>query len=111
MEPVKVSMPQSGTLKTGLVQFGNELPGIYITAEDAFALKIDIDGLEAEAMNLGSVDEESEVDEINSARSEVEWLTSELTAKLDHLRRHRGARSEEHTSELKSLMRISYAVF
>src|SRR3546814_4032662 len=102
-------MPQSGTLKTGLVQFGNELPGIYITAEDAFALKIDIDGLEAEAMNLSSVDEESEVDEINSARSEVEWLTSELTAKLDHLRRR--LRSEEHTSELQSLMRISYAGF
>src|SRR3546814_2609767 len=30
----------------------------------------------------------------------------------DHLfRRHRSARSEEHTSELQSLMRISYAVF
>src|SRR3546814_4482373 len=27
----------------------------------------------------------------------------------DH--QHRGARSEEHTSELQSLMRISYAVF
>src|SRR3546814_5455372 len=26
-------------------------------------------------------------------------------------RRHRGVRSEEHTSELQSLMRISYAVF
>src|SRR3546814_5997605 len=26
-------------------------------------------------------------------------------------RRHRGTRSEEHTSELQSLMRISYAVF
>src|SRR3546814_4924863 len=27
------------------------------------------------------------------------------------IRRQRGARSEEHTSELQSLMRISYAVF
>src|SRR3546814_2550287 len=27
------------------------------------------------------------------------------------LERHQGARSEEHTSELQSLMRISYAVF
>src|SRR3546814_3313742 len=27
------------------------------------------------------------------------------------LRQHRGRRSEEHTSELQSLMRISYAVF
>src|SRR3546814_2038138 len=28
-----------------------------------------------------------------------------------HARRNRSARSEEHTSELQSLMRISYAVF
>src|SRR3546814_6515010 len=30
---------------------------------------------------------------------------------LDHLRPARAQRSEEHTSELQSLMRISYAVF
>src|SRR3546814_3898223 len=30
---------------------------------------------------------------------------------LDHGMGHRGGRSEEHTSELQSLMRISYAVF
>src|SRR3546814_6011072 len=30
---------------------------------------------------------------------------------LDHLVRQAGDRSEEHTSELQSLMRISYAVF
>src|SRR3546814_9970993 len=30
---------------------------------------------------------------------------------LCRLRHHRPARSEEHTSELQSLMRISYAVF
>src|SRR3546814_6896476 len=29
----------------------------------------------------------------------------------DRIGRHRGERSEEHTSELQSLMRISYAVF
>src|SRR3546814_4735077 len=29
----------------------------------------------------------------------------------DLIHRHRGGRSEEHTSELQSLMRISYAVF
>src|SRR3546814_1167841 len=29
----------------------------------------------------------------------------------EQLRRERGGRSEEHTSELQSLMRISYAVF
>src|SRR3546814_9322855 len=30
---------------------------------------------------------------------------------LANLRQYRGGRSEEHTSELQSLMRISYAVF
>src|SRR3546814_4411723 len=37
-----------------------------------------------------------------------------VTGKLRHhrvRRRHGGERSEEHTSELQSLMRISYAVF
>src|SRR3546814_2070098 len=56
---------------------------------------------------------------------EVEWLviddgSTDNTAGLarqigvDHVIRHpvnRGLRSEEHTSELQSLMRISYAVF
>src|SRR3546814_5573573 len=32
-------------------------------------------------------------------------------ARLSDLQRHAGLRSEEHTSELQSLMRISYAVF
>src|SRR3546814_9673294 len=33
------------------------------------------------------------------------------TAALDRIMGHKGKRSEEHTSELQSLMRISYAVF
>src|SRR3546814_9261831 len=41
-------------------------------------------------------------------------LKSGLTTPLDHIRHARASnfdRSEEHTSELQSLMRISYAVF
>src|SRR3546814_10297381 len=34
-----------------------------------------------------------------------------LLVHLEHLLEHRRARSEEHTSELQSLMRISYDVF
>src|SRR3546814_3805992 len=34
-----------------------------------------------------------------------------ITAHLDHVARHDRDRSAEHTSELQSLMRISYAVF
>src|SRR3546814_2454930 len=34
-----------------------------------------------------------------------------LRTQVDGKRRDRGLRSEEHTSELQSLMRISYAVF
>src|SRR3546814_9739866 len=40
------------------------------------------------------------------------WVV--MQHQIDQLLRHRGrdaARSEEHTSELQSLMRISYAVF
>src|SRR3546814_6958990 len=37
--------------------------------------------------------------------------SSETLYILDHLARHALHRSEEHTSELQSLMRISYAVF
>src|SRR3546814_1030036 len=55
---------------------------------------------------------------------QVDTLTGEQVAVLDELvlypathyvtgeeRMHRAIRSEEHTSELQSLMRISYAVF
>src|SRR3546814_309109 len=34
-----------------------------------------------------------------------------MVARIDHPRREHDVRSEEHTSELQSLMRISYAVF
>src|SRR3546814_4954163 len=44
------------------------------------------------------------------------WLLNHVAAvgwraAVDSLRPHSQARSEEHTSELQSLMRISYAVF
>src|SRR3546814_3853237 len=42
-------------------------------------------------------------------RSRAAWKLTELDDKYHLLRP--GARSEEHTSELQSLMRISYAVF
>src|SRR3546814_7101395 len=47
-------------------------------------------------------------------RSPVERITMDaatLGAKADHFAWIRAPRSEEHTSELQSLMRISYAVF
>src|SRR3546814_7553347 len=44
------------------------------------------------------------------ARQRLEWGQRMGTA-VDDLQRVAGQRSEEHTPELKSLMRISYAVF
>src|SRR3546814_4362606 len=38
-------------------------------------------------------------------------ITADSTDDLEALPRRQAARSEEHTSELQSLMRISYAVF
>src|SRR3546814_10096380 len=40
-----------------------------------------------------------------------EQLVPTRLGQIDRVERHAGARSEEHTSELQSLMRISYAVF
>src|SRR3546814_4314170 len=39
------------------------------------------------------------------------WITNSFNGKSLRARKEYGARSEEHTSELQSLMRISYAVF
>src|SRR3546814_2828548 len=41
----------------------------------------------------------------------AEEIMRRLTLGRDHVREIGGTRSEEHTSELQSLMRISYAVF
>src|SRR3546814_1941527 len=58
--------------------------------------------------------------EAEVAKASANWLLSELFGALNRLGRslddspvnpEQGARSEEHTSELQSLMRISYAVF
>src|SRR3546814_7347264 len=41
----------------------------------------------------------------------LRWRIEHLTVAIEPLARGLGDRSEEHTSELQSLMRISYAVF
>src|SRR3546814_3442087 len=50
---------------------------------------------------------------MTNARSARAWLVAALgeAAVAPSERRHCAVRSEEHTSELQSLMRISYAVF
>src|SRR3546814_5764407 len=40
-----------------------------------------------------------------------EWLMGDISPNVDALIAETGLRSEEHTSELQSLMRNSYAVF
>src|SRR3546814_2878488 len=44
-------------------------------------------------------------------REAIDLTETEARALADAFRREEGLRSEEHTSELQSLMRISYAVF
>src|SRR3546814_1756272 len=45
------------------------------------------------------------------ATLQPEFRDAEGVVPIDTVLAHRGKRSEEHTSELQSLMRISYAVF
>src|SRR3546814_6483077 len=42
---------------------------------------------------------------------EIPWSVAEIDAACNEVVAAQGIRSEEHTSELQSLMRISYAVF
>src|SRR3546814_1136846 len=44
-------------------------------------------------------------------RADVAPLAADVSGRVDSVAIHDGQRSEEHTSELQSLMRISYAVF
>src|SRR3546814_3996392 len=73
--------------------------------DDAFVAKI---GAEAIRDLLGAIDLEKERENI---RQELAETTSELKPKKLVKRLKLVERSEEHTSELQSLMRISYAVF
>src|SRR3546814_8148418 len=51
-------------------------------------------------------------DVLHDAKAKRIRIETAILAGIEHgLMRHIGMRSEEHTSELQSLMRISYAVF
>src|SRR3546814_7836571 len=54
--------------------------------------------------------EQDRVTTLGVAAHDGVFVVAELARLVQHIQRH-GHRSEEHTSELQSLMRISYAVF
>src|SRR3546814_6993709 len=66
-----------------------------------------------EARMASRVDVEDVVRAQDQAGAVVRAERAQRQRRVDHriTRRHRLERSEEHTSELQSLMRISYAVF
>src|SRR3546814_5576818 len=89
-----------------------------MAARDA-ALRADAAAGGQRLQDLGQLDEAEHVGELEHAVLVVERLREMDhraglvvdAQRLAHLLDRRGARSEEHTSELQSLMRISYAVF
>jgi hypothetical protein len=40
MSALKLQKPPSGAPASGLLQFGDELPGLYLTADDVFLLRM-----------------------------------------------------------------------
>lgn len=85
MTTLKLPTPASGAPKSGLVQFGDQLPGVYITAEDAFDLRLKLDGLHSDVDSLPIADELAD-DEVESLRDEVICLVSNLDRELGQLR-------------------------
>src|SRR3546814_2591473 len=71
----------------------------------------------AKVINIGSIDGQRlnpwETYSYHASKAAILYLTKRLAARLvqDHILVTAIARSEEHTAELQSLMRISYAVF
>src|SRR3546814_2056577 len=58
---------------------------------------------------IGTIGMEGAFDAMSSGEVDLNWAKEHHALWVDELRD--GGRSEEHTSELQSLMRISYAVF
>src|SRR3546814_9224364 len=102
--------------------------GLVITQEKAYLLesrlnpvarKWDLEGIDALIATLRSKKDERLAVDVTEAMTTNESFFFRDNRPFDqfkeivlpHLLEARAARSEEHTSELQSLMRISYAVF
>src|SRR3546814_7809593 len=64
----------------------------------------------AEAVRDSSTESE-EMDQLVAGRERIGPVNLVAAEELARIEQEHGAKSEEHTSELQSLMRISYAVF
>src|SRR3546814_10675318 len=81
------------------------LERIIATAIDLSVVK------EAEAKAKQLQDELVHVSSVNAMGAMASTLAHELNQPLTAISNYLGGRSEDHTSELQSLLRISYAVF
>lgn len=87
MNAQKLPIPTTGAPKTGSLQFGDELPGIYLTAEDAFALSLKLADVTSDADRIPS-GELFEEEELECTRDSIEIATQSLheaTAELRQL--------------------------
>src|SRR3546814_2139286 len=75
-----------------------------VPAEDRIKFRQQLIRQEREGATIGGTEDRK------ADHSPLEWLYSTFSAYIED-RRQNPTRSEEHTSELQSLMRISYAVF
>src|SRR3546814_4668678 len=115
---------------------GEPQAGVSFSAEDKVAIALELDAIGVPRIEAGRLDgPPADVEIVRGlaalnlraelwgvARATKRDVERALAARLDgiglvvlahphHLARSRMSRSEEHTSELQSLMRISYAVF
>src|SRR3546814_385887 len=111
---LELSKPSFGSVVTKLVRAGyDEIVVVPLLLSDAYHAKVDVPTAIAEqtSKHEGLQIRATDILGLEPAFLEILDLRLREALKTARVRELDALRSEEHTSELQSLMRISYAVF
>jgi hypothetical protein len=86
MNALKLPLPSTGQPKSGLVQFGDGLPGVFISAEDAFVMRMLMQDVTDRALESVPLDiSEDQVALAHDAIFEAADAMQKLSAQLSPL--------------------------
>src|SRR3546814_5536563 len=104
LEGSRQPLDQIAAERRGPIGFVRDIIDVEAEGDRRFARRDDIARAEIEARPFGEFERVGQVDLLLAGLDQA-------AGQVGASRASRGVRSEEHTSELQSLMRISYAVF